>query len=65
MIRYQYRKALVMLEKGGRTYRVIDNLQKHTDGKVTMEIVAPSLPDKIDALNIAKKINYGKGMTNG
>lgn len=52
-----YKKALVWQEKGGQTWRVVDQVIRHPDGTVTSTIIAGGMPTRPEAKKLARSIN--------
>lgn len=53
---FHYRKAFAQPEKGYHTWRVIDQMVKHSDGRVTFRLYEQHLP-KPRALRLSMFLN--------
>ena len=56
---FAYRKAQAWQEKGGKTWRVINNLVRHSSHDVTFKEVAGGLK-KDDAVSLSRRLNSGR-----
>lgn len=54
---FKYKKAIVEQEKGGQTFRVVDNIVKLSTGRVEKTTYESGLPSKTRAVRVAKILN--------
>lgn len=55
-----YKKAMAQQEKGGRTWRVVEQVVKRPDGKIDCNVFEDGLPHKKRAKTLAKILNHCK-----
>lgn len=57
---FQYKRAIVNQEKGGETYKVIDNIVRQPDGHLDYVVYEAGIPGKDRAVRLARILNYSR-----
>jgi hypothetical protein len=54
---FYYKKAMPQPERGGRTWRVVTDMVKHDDGRVSHTVYESGLTSKHKAMQLARVLN--------